>query len=217
MEKSEFRVLIKHWFLMRGKILFKQSNSLTSVIRTLLRRKQRLRGGILNFKHGRTNTNDAERSVRPNSAVVSENAKKLHKLILANDKLMLRKIAGELEISEGSVFTILHEHLSMRKLSSKLVLSPVEGCPGYEVKWHPMVKLLFWSSGTFGVYLRSHYSHVHCDSVLIPIRMSSIMDQIDLFRNFVFDRNTWYYITVFKLFFNGISTLVGYLMPKPSF
>ena len=46
MEKSEFRVLIYHCIQM-GKILFKQSNGLISVIRTLLRRKQRLRGGML--------------------------------------------------------------------------------------------------------------------------------------------------------------------------
>ena len=46
MEKSEFRLLIKHCFLMR-KILFKQINGQKSVIRTLPRRKQRLRGGML--------------------------------------------------------------------------------------------------------------------------------------------------------------------------
>ena len=36
--------------------------------------------------------------------------------------MKLRKIAEELKISEGSVFTILHEHLSIRKLLSKWVL-----------------------------------------------------------------------------------------------
>ena len=44
-----------------------------------------------------------------NSAVVPENIKKLHKLVLADCKLKLRDIAEELKISEGSVFTILHE------------------------------------------------------------------------------------------------------------
>ena len=42
--------------------------------------------------------------------------KKLHKLILADHKLKLYEIAEDLKISEGSVFTISHEHLSMRKL-----------------------------------------------------------------------------------------------------
>ena len=74
------------------------------------------------FKYGHIDTNDAECSCYPNSAVIMKNTKKLHKLILADHKLKLHKIAEELKISEGSVFTILHEHLSMRKLCSKWVL-----------------------------------------------------------------------------------------------
>ena len=38
---------------------------------------------------------------------------------MANRKLKLCEIAEELKISEDSVFTLLHEQLSMRKLSSK--------------------------------------------------------------------------------------------------
>ena len=57
----------------------------------------------------------------PNSAVVPDNTKKLHKHILTNCKLKLCEIAEEL-ISKGSVFTILYEHLSKRKLCSKWVL-----------------------------------------------------------------------------------------------
>ena len=68
------------------------------------------------FKRGCTNTNDAERSGRPNSAVVPENTKKLHKL---DRKLKLCQIAEELKISDGCVLTIFHELLSMRKLCSK--------------------------------------------------------------------------------------------------
>ena len=73
------------------------------------------------FKSSHTDTNDAENSGRPNSVVISENTKKFHKLALANRKLKLCEIAEELKISEGSVFVILHEHLSMRKLCSKWV------------------------------------------------------------------------------------------------
>ena len=60
------------------------------------------------FKHGHIDTNDAECSGYPSLVVVSENTKKLHKLVLANHKLKLSEIALELKISEGSVFTILH-------------------------------------------------------------------------------------------------------------
>ena len=71
------------------------------------------------FKRGHTNTNDAKRSDCTNSAVVLENAKRLHELVLAYYKVKLHVIAAELKISEGSVFTILCDHLSMRKLCSK--------------------------------------------------------------------------------------------------
>ena len=74
------------------------------------------------FKHGLTDTNDAEHSGCSNSAGVPENTKKQHKLVLVNHKLKLCEIAEELKMLEGSEFTILHEHLSMRKLCSKWVL-----------------------------------------------------------------------------------------------
>ena len=80
------------------------------------------KGWYADFKCGCKDKKDAERSGHLNLAVVLENTKKLHKLVLADHKLKLRKTAEELKISEGSVFTILHEHLSMRKLCSKWVL-----------------------------------------------------------------------------------------------
>ena len=58
------------------------------------------------LKHRRTDTNDVEGSGCPNSADVPENIQKLHKLVLADHKLKLSEIAEELQISEGSVFTI---------------------------------------------------------------------------------------------------------------
>ena len=73
------------------------------------------------FERGLTNTNDAERSGHPKSTVVPENITKVHKIVLGDRKLKLREIAETLKISEGSVFTILHESLGMRKLLSKWV------------------------------------------------------------------------------------------------
>ena len=42
---------------------------------------------------------------------VPENIRKVHKIFLDNRKLKLRDIADILRISEGNVFTILHESL----------------------------------------------------------------------------------------------------------
>ena len=71
------------------------------------------------FKRGRTNRDDGERSRRLKLAFVPENITKVHKIVLSVRKKKLRKIADTLKISEGSVFTILHESLGMRKVFSK--------------------------------------------------------------------------------------------------
>ena len=71
------------------------------------------------FKRGRINTDDPERSGRLKSAVVPENITKVHKIDFGDRKLKVREIAVTLKISEGSVFTIWHECLGMRKLFSK--------------------------------------------------------------------------------------------------
>ena len=106
-----------------GKILFKQSNDLISVILTLLRRKQRLRGGLLTLNTVvQTQMNAQVAQIRQFSR---KTQKKLHNLVLIDRKLKLYEIAEELKISEGSVITILHEYLSMRScvLSGCIVCS----------------------------------------------------------------------------------------------
>ena len=74
------------------------------------------------FKRGRTDTDDSERSNRPIAVVTPENIQiQVHKLIISDRKLKLREIAETVKMSEGSVFTIMHEHLTIRKLFSKWV------------------------------------------------------------------------------------------------
>ena len=115
-------MLIKHCFLM-GKIPFKQNNGLISVIRTLIHRKQRLIGGMPTLNavvQTQMTLNALVAQIQQLSRKTLK--KKIHKFVLADRKLKLRDITEELEISEGSVCTILHEHLSMEKLYSKRVL-----------------------------------------------------------------------------------------------
>ena len=110
-------MFIKHCFLI-GKILIKWLDKCylgSALSETTVKR------WFANFKSCHTDTNDAECSGRPKSTVVSENTKSLHKLVLADPKLKLYEITKGLKISEGSVFTILHEHLSMRKLCSQSI------------------------------------------------------------------------------------------------
>ena len=70
------------------------------------------------LKRGSTDTDDGERSGRP-MVVIQENIKKVHKLVISDRKLKLRETAEAVKISEGSVFTIMHEHFTIRKLFSK--------------------------------------------------------------------------------------------------
>ncbi|CAK9803082.1 Protein GVQW3 [Anthophora quadrimaculata] len=120
MDKKKFRVLIKHCFLM-GKNTVEAKQWLDKCYGDSVPGKSTIIDWYAEFKRGRTNTDDAERSGRPKSAVVPENIKKVHKIVLKDRKMKLREIADTLKISEGSVFTILHENLSMRKLLSKWV------------------------------------------------------------------------------------------------
>ena len=65
--------------------------------------------------------NSAE-ALLDNEVVTPENIKKARKIILENRKVKLQEIVDIMKMSKSSVFTILYEHLSMRKRFSKWVL-----------------------------------------------------------------------------------------------
>ena len=119
-EKSEFRVLINHCFLI-GKNTVQAKQWLDKCYSDSALSETAFKRWYTDFKRGWTDTNDAEPSGRPNSAVVLKNTKKLYKLVLADCKLKLREVAEELKMLEGSVFTILHEYFSTREPCSKWV------------------------------------------------------------------------------------------------
>ena len=121
MEKSEFRVLIKHCFLI-GKHTIQAKQWLNKCYSNSAPSETMVKRWYADFKCSHTHTNDAEPSGHPNVAVVPENTKKLHKLVLADSKLKLHEITEELKILGSSIFAILHEDLSMRKLRSKCEL-----------------------------------------------------------------------------------------------
>nr|XP_040566407.1 uncharacterized protein LOC121116227 [Lepeophtheirus salmonis] len=66
-------------------------------------------------------TDDAERLGRPNVAVIPENIEKTLKIIMGNRKVKLQKMADALKLSKGSIYSIIHKHLGMKKLFSKWV------------------------------------------------------------------------------------------------
>ena len=120
MEISEFHVLIKHCFLL-GKILFYESNGLISVIWTLLHWKQWLRGGMLTLNMVVQTQMMLNTQVTQIQQLSWKTPKNSTNFVSADPKLKLCEMIEEQKISESSVFTILHEHLSMSKLCSKWV------------------------------------------------------------------------------------------------
>ena len=120
MEKSEFRV--HKALLWEGENTVQAKEWLDKCYSDSALPETTVKRWYADIKRGRTDTNKAERSGHPNSLVVPENTKTLHKRVLADRKLKLSELAKELKISEGSLFPILNEHLSMRKLCPKWVL-----------------------------------------------------------------------------------------------
>ena len=70
-------------------------------------------------KRGQTSLKDKERSGRPTSVVTEENISAVEALIKADPHRTYKDIEGALGISLPSVSTILHQHLRVRKISSR--------------------------------------------------------------------------------------------------
>ena len=116
MEKSEFRVLIKHCFLIK-KNTVETKQWLDKHYLNSAPLRQMVEKWVAEFKRGRTSTNDGP----PNQAVIPENIKKICKLVMNDRKWKVHELADIVKISDGSFFTILYEHLGVRKLCAKWV------------------------------------------------------------------------------------------------
>ncbi|XP_040582174.1 uncharacterized protein [Lepeophtheirus salmonis] len=81
--------------------------------------KTTIRRRFAYLKRGRTDTNDAKRPGRPNELVIPEKLKKTLRIIIDNRKVKLQEIGDTLKLLKGGVYTIIHEHLDMKKLFSK--------------------------------------------------------------------------------------------------
>ena len=69
----------------------------------------------------RTSLEDEAKSGRPLDATDEEICKKVRDLVYSDRRIQVEKIAQALGISHGSVSTILHDRLGMRKLAGRWV------------------------------------------------------------------------------------------------
>ena len=120
MDKNEFHVLIKHCYLI-GKNIVQSQQWLEKCYPDCAPPKTTICRWYADFKRGRNDTNDAERSGEPNEAVTPVNIQQVLKIVMGDRKLKVREIAKMVNISIGSASTILNEKLIMKKVFSKWV------------------------------------------------------------------------------------------------
>jgi len=116
MEKQEYRVLIKHCFLMRKTpeqlLKWLQKCYPTHPSRTTVYQ------WFNEFKMG-TSTKDVPRSGRPKEITNAEIVKQVHRIVLSDRKVKLRELAEAVGISKERAGYILHDDLEMKKLSAR--------------------------------------------------------------------------------------------------
>lgn len=120
MDESEFRVLIKHYFL-RKKNVKETKEKLDKYYGDSAPSISMIKKWFTDFRCGRTSTDDIKRSGRPKEAVTPEIVDKIHELVLNDRRMKIREIAKDTGISTERVYHVLHEYLDMRKLSARWV------------------------------------------------------------------------------------------------
>ena len=133
MEESEFRVLIKHYFL-RGKSIKETEEKLAKYYKESASSHGIVHKWFTEFRCGRISTSDAELPGRPKEVTIQEIIDKIHDIVLNDRRLKVREISETVNISVGRVWHILHECLGMKKLSA-------DGCRVYS---QPITSGLVW-------------------------------------------------------------------------
>ena len=73
------------------------------------------------FKRGRDSLEDDPRPGCPADVIRQEMTDRVERLVLNNRRIKVAELASECGISNGSVYTLIHEHLSMSKVSARWV------------------------------------------------------------------------------------------------
>ena len=71
------------------------------------------------FKRGRDSLEDDPRPGRPADVISQEIIDRVERLVLNNRRVRVAELASECGISNGSIYTIIHEHLGMLKVSAR--------------------------------------------------------------------------------------------------
>ena len=118
--KVEYRAVIRYLYL-KGKTGKEIYGELADVYGSSAPSYAQVKFWVWEFKRGRTSLEDEARSGRPLDATDEEMCKKVQDLVYSDRRIQVEKIAQALGISHGSVSTMLHDSLGMRKLTARWV------------------------------------------------------------------------------------------------
>ena len=117
--KAEYRAVIRYLYL-KDKTGKEIHGELADVYGSSAPSYAQVKFWVEEFKRGRTSLEDEARSGRPLDATDEEMFKKVRDLV-SYRRIQVEEIAQALGISHGSVSTILHDRLGMRKLTARWV------------------------------------------------------------------------------------------------
>ena len=129
--KVEYRAVVRYLYL-KGKTGKEIHGELANVYGSSAPSYAQVKFWVGEFKRGRTSLEDEARSGRPLYATDKETCKKVRDLVYSDRRILMEDIAQALGISHGSVWTILHDRLGMRKLTARWVPNPLAMS-----KWQP--------------------------------------------------------------------------------
>ena len=118
--KVEYRAVIRYLYL-KGKTGKEIHSELADVYGSSAPSYAQVKFWVGKFERGTTFLEDEARSGRPLDATDEEMCKEVQDLVYSDRRIQVEEIAQALGISHGSVSTILHDRLGMRKLTARWV------------------------------------------------------------------------------------------------
>ena len=116
--KLEYLAVIRYLYL-KGKTGQEIHCKLTNVYGSSAPLYAQVKFWVGEFKRGRTSLEDETRSGCPSDATDEDMCNKVQDLVYSDRRVKVEEIASALHISQGSVSTILHDRLGMRKLTAR--------------------------------------------------------------------------------------------------
>ena len=118
--KVDYRAVIRYLYL-KGKTGKEIHSELAIVYGSSAPSYAQVKFWVGEFKRGRMSLKDEARSGRPLDAIDEGMCKKVQDLVYSDRRIQVEEIAQASGISHGSVSTILHDRLGMRKLTARWV------------------------------------------------------------------------------------------------